>query len=83
MLLTLIRSAWNLRGYQAEHVDLAYLSIITITRMNNIVLRRSYLPDIVSHIVDSETGDASAPPGFWETVSYDLFSNVLSLYEAI
>jgi hypothetical protein len=64
-------------------VDLAYLSIITITRMNNIVLRRSYLPDIVSHIVDSETGDMPAPPGFWETVSYDLFSNVLSLYEAL
>jgi hypothetical protein len=76
-------SAWNLRGYQAEHLDLAYLSIITITRMNNIVLRRSYLTDIVSHIIDSETGDQMAPPGFWETMSYELFSNVLTLYEAI
>jgi hypothetical protein len=76
-------SAWNLRGFQAEHVDLAYLSVITITRVNNIVLRRGYLPNIVSHIVDSETGDASAPPGFWETMSYELFSNVLTLYEAI
>ena len=76
-------SSWNLRGFQAEHVDLAYLSIITITRVNNIVLRRTYLANIVSHIVDSETGDASAPPGFWETMSYELFSNVLALYEAI
>jgi hypothetical protein len=76
-------SSWNLRGYQAEHVDLAYLSIITITRMNNIVLRRTYLENIVSHILTSEVNGKMAPPGFWETMSHELFCNVLSLYEAL
>ncbi len=76
-------SAWNLRGYQVEHVDLAYLSVITMTRMSNIVLRRNYIEDIVRHVLEPGTRKQSPPNGFWEEMSRDLFSGVLQLYEAI
>ncbi|KAK1835306.1 hypothetical protein QBC39DRAFT_250398, partial [Podospora conica] len=78
-------SPWNLRGYKAEHVDLAYLSIVTITRLNNIVLRRAYMDRIVKSASGAQrnSGDPSAPPGFWENVSQELFSNAWELYEAV
>jgi len=38
---------------------------------------------IVAHILD-QTGEKDlAPQGFWQTMSYELFSNVWELYEAI
>jgi len=81
-------SAWNLRGYKAEHVDLAYLSIVTITRLNNIVLRRAYMDHVFRSatrpLQSSSTGaEALAPPGFWEQMSLELFRNAWSLYEAV
>ncbi|KAL1901437.1 hypothetical protein Sste5346_001842 [Sporothrix stenoceras] len=80
---------WNLRGYKAEHVDMAYLSAVTVTRLNNIVLRRTYLDHIVKAMLregpsqQEGTNDDGAPPGFWEQVSYELFSNAWQLYEAV
>lgn len=80
---------WNLRGYKAEHVDMAYLSAVTVTRLNNIVLRRTYLDRIVKAMLregpsqQEGTNDDGAPPGFWEQVSYELFSNAWQLYEAV
>ena len=76
-------SAWNLRGFKAEHVDLAYLSIITITRLNNIVLRRAYLDRIVRAMINGNDQSDTTPPGFWEQVSFELFSNAWSLYDAV
>ncbi|KAF1809996.1 hypothetical protein P152DRAFT_145483 [Eremomyces bilateralis CBS 781.70] len=76
-------SAWNLRGYKAEHVDLAYLSIITITRLNNIVLRRTYLKSIVAQLLPSPSRSDPALAKFWEQMSHELFTNVADLYEAI
>ncbi|KAJ9134089.1 Fungal-specific transcription factor domain-containing protein [Pleurostoma richardsiae] len=76
-------SPWNLRGYKAEHVDLAYLSIVTVTRLNNIVLRRTYLDRIVKAMVNEDGGDSSAPAGFWEQMSLELFTDAWSLYEAV
>ncbi|CAK7223802.1 hypothetical protein SCUCBS95973_005304 [Sporothrix curviconia] len=86
---------WNLRGYKAEHVDMAYLSAVTVTRLNNIVLRRTYLDRIVKAMLHPQGGGSGvgehnssssrdeAPPGFWEQVSYELFSNAWLLYEAV
>ncbi|CAK7198901.1 hypothetical protein SEUCBS139899_001569 [Sporothrix eucalyptigena] len=79
---------WNLRGYKAEHVDMAYLSAVTVTRLNNIVLRRTYLDRIVKAMLLPQDGSTTverddAPPGFWEQVSYELFSNAWLLYEAV
>ncbi len=90
---------WNLRGYKAEHVDMAYLSAVTVTRLNNIALRRPYLDQIVKTMLRQEDrhdresrrvrenrvvdADDGAPPGFWEQVSYELFSNAWLLYEAV
>ncbi|CAK7217398.1 hypothetical protein SBRCBS47491_003151 [Sporothrix bragantina] len=89
---------WNLRGYKAEHVDMAYLSAVTVTRLNNIVLRRTYLDRIVKAMLHPQGGGNGggtgehkrnpssrdeAPPGFWEQVSYELFSNAWLLYEAV
>lgn len=76
-------SAWNLRGFKAENIDLAYLSIVTITRLNNIVLRRTYLKSIVSHLLESSGPSEPALAKFWEQMSYELFTNVSDLYEAI
>ncbi|KAH8890559.1 hypothetical protein GQ53DRAFT_590443, partial [Thozetella sp. PMI_491] len=81
-------SKWNLRGYKAEHVDLAYLSIVTITRLNNIVLRRMYLPEMIAGIpVPSATNqqrlENPSRAAFWENMANELFANVWGLYEAI
>ncbi|EXJ84728.1 hypothetical protein A1O3_05399 [Capronia epimyces CBS 606.96] len=36
-------SVWNLRGFKAQGLDLAYLSVVMMIKLSNIVLRRSYL----------------------------------------
>lgn len=38
-------SIWNMRGHCAEQVHLAYLSIVVVTRLTNIVIRRIYLEE--------------------------------------
>lgn len=38
-------SVWNMRGHSAEQVHLAYLSIVMVTRLTNIVIRRIYLEE--------------------------------------
>lgn len=76
-------SAWNLRGFKVEHVELAYLSIVSIMKLNHIVLRRLYLERIVARVLDPSKSNDDAPQGFWEQMSFDLFSNVWELYEII
>jgi len=38
-------SVWNMRGHSAEQVHLAYLSIVIVTRLTNVVIRRIYLEE--------------------------------------
>ncbi|KAH7025681.1 uncharacterized protein B0I36DRAFT_413931, partial [Microdochium trichocladiopsis] len=84
-------SVWNLRGFKAENLDLAYLSIVTITRLNNIILRRAYLDDLLNHTSQEQQpplaicspGSGAPPHGFWEAFSRDLFVNSWRLFEAI
>lgn len=75
-------SAWNLRGFKAQHVELAYLSIVSIMKLNHIVPRRLYLESIVAKVLGHKATD-NAPQGFWEQMSFELFSNVWQLYDII
>lgn len=71
-------SIWNLRGFKAEDLDLAYLSVTMVIRLCNIVLRRSFLENIIH-----ATPDDGAPENFWKNMSIELFQNVLGLHEQI
>jgi hypothetical protein len=72
-------SIWNFRGYKAEGLDLAYLSVVMVIRLSNIILRRSFIENIIS----SKDHDDAAPENFWVTMSSELFENVLALHEQI
>lgn len=77
-------SAWNLRGFKAQHVELAYLSIVSIMKLNHIVPRRLYLESIVAKLLGHRaTATDNAPQDFWEQMSFELFSNVWQLYDII
>ncbi|KAL2828674.1 hypothetical protein BDW59DRAFT_142852 [Aspergillus cavernicola] len=74
-------SVWNLRGFKAEGLDLAYLSAVMVLRLGNIVLRRRYLHD-KSY---SRDGQDPAQPDFHAGVSVttELFKNMILLHEQI
>ncbi|KAI6090473.1 hypothetical protein F4821DRAFT_229404 [Hypoxylon rubiginosum] len=75
-------SVWNFRGYKTEGLHLAYLSLVMVFRLCNIVLRRLYLSHIIESI--SRSADASgAPPEYWQNVAHELFTNVFELHEQI
>ncbi|KAH8653222.1 hypothetical protein BGZ60DRAFT_460984 [Tricladium varicosporioides] len=76
-------SLWNFRGYKADSVDLAYLSIVKITRLNNLVLRRIYLEDILKSALEAKELVAADITTFWQQMSLELFTNLKQLYEAI
>lgn len=40
-------SVWNMRGHSAEQVHAAYLSVVMVTRLSHIVIRRIYLEECV------------------------------------
>jgi hypothetical protein len=71
-------SVWNLRGYKAECLDLAYLSVVVSLQVSNIVVRRVHLEEILASLMSK-----SAQTKFWEDMSYELFSNIFILYEQI
>lgn len=92
-------SLWNLRGWCDEQMHLAYLGMVMVLRVSNVVERRIYLDEIL-YSVTNPTGTSSpsaaglspgsrsdkdrhAPEDFWNTMSNELFSNVLELYEQI
>lgn len=76
-------SVWNLRGYKAESQDLAYLSVVMVLRLSSIVLRRIYLDDLIEAAQDDFDQKKSGRADFWQTMSYELFANVLELHEQI
>jgi hypothetical protein len=71
-------SEWYLRIYKTENLDLAYVSIFTALRLSNVVLRRMHLEEMKAAILNT-----NAPPLFWESMSHELFTNVISLHEGI
>jgi hypothetical protein len=47
-------------------------------RLSNVVLRRTHLEEMKAAILNT-----NSPPLFWENMSHELFTNVLSLHEGI
>lgn len=81
-------SVWNLRGFKAEGLDLAYLSVVMMIRLSNIILRRSRVHTLddgttmeASHSADAASlGSAS---GRGKTITEELFINMVALHEQI
>ncbi|KAK1622595.1 hypothetical protein BDP81DRAFT_333920 [Colletotrichum phormii] len=81
-------SVWNLRGWRAEGLHLAYLSVVMVLRLSNIVLRRAYINYIILALSPIIAGDEKecqniAPEGFWIVMSNELFDNVVELHEQV
>lgn len=55
-------SAWNLRGWKAESLHLAYLSVVMVLRLSNIVVRRIYLEDLLLSVSPSSSTTSTTPP---------------------
>ncbi|TVY92902.1 hypothetical protein LAWI1_G001931 [Lachnellula willkommii] len=70
----------NLRGHKAEFLDLAYLSQTMVVRINNIVIRRIYLEDILESRLGTSSSEYAVPE-FWTKMSHELFTNVYNLHE--
>ncbi|TVY35984.1 hypothetical protein LSUB1_G002953 [Lachnellula subtilissima] len=70
----------NLRGHKAEFLDLAYLSQTMVVRINNIVIRRIYLEDILESRLGTSSSEYAVPE-FWTQMSHELFTNVYNLHE--
>ncbi|KAL1883386.1 hypothetical protein VTK73DRAFT_8953 [Phialemonium thermophilum] len=69
-----------LKKYKASGEDLAYLGLVMIIRLANIVLRKAYLNEIIA----CATGKSvPAMQQYWINMSRDLFENVRQLYEPI
>jgi len=71
-------SSLLLKGYKQEGQDLGYLGVTMITRICNIVTRKAYLHEMISH--DKSDPELSA---FWTDMALKLFLNVNALYEQI
>lgn len=80
-------SLWNLRGWRDEQMHIAYLAIVMVLRVSNIVERRIYLDEILFSVNNPHSGVSprtrGAPDRFWARMSDELFSNVLELSEQI
>jgi hypothetical protein len=76
-------SIWNFRGFKVENLDLAYLSAVMVLRLSNIILRRSYLHDLLSVESRENISEASDSFNAWSIVSDQLFDNMLILHEQI
>ncbi|KAL2136412.1 hypothetical protein VTI74DRAFT_3846 [Chaetomium olivicolor] len=67
-----------LKNYKQEGLDLGYLGVTMIPRLCNIVMRKAYLHEIISH--HKSNSDLTA---FWTDMAHKLFWNVNALYEQI
>ncbi|TPX15600.1 uncharacterized protein E0L32_004298 [Thyridium curvatum] len=80
-------SDWNLRGFKVEGLDLAYLSVVMVLRLSNIILRRNYLHFILSSRRDTDSTSSSSEQSIateaWSPVADQLFDNMLMLHEQI
>ncbi|KAJ5930146.1 hypothetical protein N7466_005639 [Penicillium verhagenii] len=73
-------SIWNLRGFKAKGLDLAYLSAVMVLRLSNIVLRRRYLHDGSN---SDQHLRADHDPHNPASVTTELFENMIILHEQI
>ncbi|KAK5128735.1 hypothetical protein LTR85_000068 [Meristemomyces frigidus] len=76
-------SAWNFRGYRTAGVHLAFLSLVMISRLNNIILRRVHLSSMHAASTSSASPIDGSPTGFWHRMAYELFTDVHSLYTSL
>ncbi|KAL2810751.1 hypothetical protein BJX63DRAFT_401167 [Aspergillus granulosus] len=76
-------SIWNLRGFKAEGLDLAYFSTVMVLRLSNIVLRRRYLHDCHHESQSQSTSQSNSQSLGVDTTTTDLFKNMLVLHEQI
>jgi hypothetical protein len=79
-------SVWNLRGFRAEGLDLAYLSIVMIIKLSNIILRRSFAQAAVNdhdHEGGRRSGSASGSCERRNAITAELVSNMVVLHEQI
>jgi hypothetical protein len=76
-------SDWNLRGFRVEGLDLAYFSAVMVLGLSNIILRRSYLHDILVNPRQSNTVEEPALAESWPKVADELFEAMLKLNEQI
>jgi hypothetical protein len=74
-------SVRNLNVWKDFGFELAYLSVVMMLRLSNIIVRRMYLEDIKSCVTDNSVDDSTR--NFWEGVSGELFHNVEELYTQI
>ncbi|KAK4189216.1 hypothetical protein QBC35DRAFT_380927 [Podospora australis] len=68
----------NLRHYKEAGVDLGYLGVTMIPRLCNIVIRKAYLPEMLTH--DETDPNLSE---FWASMALELFRNVEDLFEQV
>lgn len=76
-------SVWNLRGFKVEGLDLAYLSAVMVLGLSNIILRQSYLHDILSIRDQRDVVERADVTESWTTVADQLFDYMLQLHEQI
>lgn len=74
-------SARNLKVWKDFGLNLAYLSVVMMLRLSNIIVRRMYLQDIKACVTGHNVDDTTR--NFWEGVSNELFRTVEELFEQI
>ncbi|CAK7216724.1 hypothetical protein SCUCBS95973_002903 [Sporothrix curviconia] len=74
-------SVWNMRGHSAEQVHLAYLSIVMVIRLANIIVRRVFLDVMVANATKGSR--KTNPDAFSDSVANALYENVQGLMEPI
>jgi hypothetical protein len=76
-------SAWNLRAFKIEGLDLSFFSVVMVLRLSHVILRRSYLHDILhaGHCFDSQ--GAQRRLDAWPNVADELFDNMVMLHQQI
>ena len=76
-------SAWNLRAFKIEGLDLSFFSVVMVLRLSHLILRRSFLSDML-HAAPSTDEDCQATKmQAWPGVLDELFDNMLILHEQI
>ncbi|EXJ93805.1 hypothetical protein A1O1_02198 [Capronia coronata CBS 617.96] len=86
-------SVWNFRGFKTQRLELAYLSVVMMIKLSNIVLRRSYLQEILADS-DDDNNDSSGSGGQSGTTTRpratleaqiiaEMFENMITLHEQI
>ena len=56
-------SLWNLRGWRSEGLHLAYLSVVMVLRLSNIVIRRVYLDEMIAALAPAGGGAGAGGGG--------------------